>query len=203
VAVGLTAPGRATLLSNVYPLFVGLFGALLFGERLHARTALSAAICTAGAVLVMRDGSGAALAGDLVALAGALLTGIAINLVRKTSQAGADPFILYLSPCLFGLPIMAFSPMPEVTGGLEGILLLVAVGVGAFLAQALMAQGYRSVPAGRGSVIFYWETALTIVLGILLTGELVNARFGAGLVLILVGLWLNREPASGEGAAPA
>jgi drug/metabolite transporter (DMT)-like permease len=107
--------------------------------------------------------------------------------------------MLYLSPCLFGLPLLAFAPAGSAgaAGGAIGLLLLLGVGIGAFMAQAFMALGYKSVPAGRGSIVFYLETALTVLLGALFAGEKFNLRFGAGLALILGGLALNhlRAPA--------
>ncbi|MCX8014052.1 MAG: DMT family transporter, partial [Rectinema sp.] len=83
VAIGLTGPGRATLLSNTYPVFVGIFGALFFGEKPTRAIVLSLVLCTAGAVFVMQDHSGASLAGDLAALAGSILAGLAVNYVRR------------------------------------------------------------------------------------------------------------------------
>lgn len=194
-AISLTGPGRAALLSNVYPLFVAVFGALFFGERVKPRVFACIAICTCGAVLVMRDGSGASLAGDALALGSAVFAGVAVNFVRRATQTD-NPFMLYLSPCLFGLPLFAFVPAAGWTagaasGGLLGLALLVGVGAVAFLAQAFMAYGYRSVQAGKGSVVFYLETALTVLLGALFAGERFNLRFAAGLTLILGGLALN------------
>ena len=191
-AISLTGPGRAVLLSNTYPLFVAVFGALFFGEPFKPRTAASIAICTAGAFLVVRDGSGAALAGDLLALGSAILAGAAVNFVRRASQFD-NPFLIYLSPCLLGLPLFAFAPLPASSGGAAGLGFLLGVGLLAFLAQALMAYGYRSVPAAKGSVVFYGETALTVLLGALFAGESFTARFAAGFALILAGLWLNQS----------
>jgi Predicted permeases len=191
-AISLTGPGRAALLSNIYPIFVALFGALFFGERLSPRVFACIAICTAGAVLVVRDGSGAALSGDLLALGSAVCAGVAINFVRRASQYD-NPFMLYLSPCLFGLPLAAFVPASASlgSGGAIGILLVLGVAGIAFVAQALMAYGYKSVPAGRGSVVFYLETALTVLLGFVFAGEKFTWRFGIGLACILGGLALN------------
>lgn len=195
IAISMTGPGRAALLSNTYPLFVALFGAFFFGEKLSIRVFVCVAICTCGAVLVMRDGSGSSLAGDLVAIGSAVFAGVGVNLVRRGTKT-ENPFMLYLSPCLLGLPFFAFVPAGALAsgsaaGGAVAILLLVGVGVGAFLAQAFMALGYESVPAGRGSIVFYLETALTVLLGALFAGEKFNLRFGLGLALILGGLALN------------
>jgi|DewCreStandDraft_4_1066084.scaffolds.fasta_scaffold00415_59 drug/metabolite transporter (DMT)-like permease len=194
VAISLTGPGRATLLSNTYPVFVGIFGALFFGEKPTRTIVLSLILCTAGAVLVIQDHSGSSLAGDLSALAGSVLAGLAVNFVRRASLAGVDPFVLYLSPCLFGLGLFAAAPLPSADRfSLAGIGTLLVVGAGAFLAQALMARGYRTVPANKGSIVFYWETALTVLLGMMFAGERINGRFVAGLVLIAAGLLVNRQ----------
>ncbi|MFA6507079.1 MAG: DMT family transporter [Treponemataceae bacterium] len=192
-AIALSGPGRATVLSNTYPLFVAVFGALFFGERFRIRTLGSIALCLAGAVLIARDGSGASLAGDLLAVVSSLSAGMAVNIIRRAS-AYENPFMIYLSPCLFGLPLFFFvNPAVQVTaGGLAGLALLLAIGSGAVIAQALMGHGYKTVSAGAGSVVFYWETVLTVILAVLFTGESANARFIAGLVIIMVGLRVNQ-----------
>lgn len=194
MAISLTGPGRAALLSNTYPLFVFVFGALFFGERFDPRVLVSIAVCTVGALLVMRDGSGAALSGDLLAIASAIAAGVAVNFVRRGSQHD-NAFMLYLSPCVFGLPVLAFAPLPPggiAAGGIAGVALLCSVGVLAFIAQSFMAYGYREVSAGAGSVVFYLETAVTVLLGALFAGEVFNLRFAAGLALIVAGLVFNQ-----------
>jgi len=197
-AISLTGPGRAALLSNTYPLFVAIFGGLFFGEGFRPRVIACIAICTCGAALVMKDGSGASLAGDLLAVGSAVFAGVAVNFVRRAT-AYDNPFMLYLSPCLFGLPLFALVPSAGGfsssgamgSGGLLGIAILAGMGITAFFAQALMAYGYRGVPAGKGSIVFYLETVLTVLLGALFAGEKFNLQFGLGLVLILGGLALN------------
>jgi drug/metabolite transporter (DMT)-like permease len=193
VAIAIAGPGRATLLSNTYPLFVALFGVLIFKERATWRLAACLAISMAGAVLVMQDGSSINPLGDLIALAGAVLAGISVNYLRRASSRGVDPFIIYLSPCLFGLPVLAFASLPEPAPGATAVAFLLAVGIGAFIAQALMTYGYRTVNASRGSIVFFAETGITVLLGTLFAGETVTPRFGIGLLLIFAGVWMNRE----------
>jgi drug/metabolite transporter (DMT)-like permease len=113
--------------------------------------------------------------------------------VRKLASTD-DPFTIYLAPCLFGLALFFVVPFPTDlrAAGLAGPLLLFGIAFGSFLGQALMAYGYREVSAGSGSIVFYWETALTIALGALVAGEHMNLRFFIGLALILAGLRLNQ-----------
>jgi len=195
IAIGLTGPGRAILLNNTYPVFVGISGALFFKEKMSPKVFVSLLLCTIGAVFVVRDKSGASFLGDMVAIVGSVTAGISVNVIRKASVAGVDPFILYLSPCVFGLGLFAFASPPSSAGGPVGVLLLCCVGVGAFLAQTLMAYGYKTMPANKGSISFYWETALTVALGAIFAGESLNLMFLVGLCFILLGLWINRSPA--------
>jgi drug/metabolite transporter (DMT)-like permease len=191
-AIGLTGPGRATLLSNVYPLFVAVFAALFFKERFNPITMISIVLCVAGSVLVVRDGSGASALGDAMALGSAAFAGIAVNFVRRASQYD-NVFVLYLSPCLFGLPTLAVGAPDAIAAGFSAWHLAAAVLVGAltFAAQSMMARGYRDVPAGSGSVVFFLETLLTVAFGVAFAGEGLNLRFAIGLALIFAGLWAN------------
>ena len=195
IAISLTGPGRAILLNNTYPVFVGISGALFFKEKMSPKIIFSLVLCTIGAVFVVRDKSGASFLGDMVAIVGSVTAGISVIVLRKASVAGVDPFILYLSPCVLGLGLFAFAPSPSSTGGPVGLLLLFCVGAGAFLAQTLMAYGYKTVPANKGSISFYWEVALTVALGTIFAGETLNLLFLVGLCFILLGLWVNRSPA--------
>lgn len=193
VAITMTSPGRAVLLANTYPVFVTLFGIAFFGEKPNRRVWSSLALCVAGAVLVVRDGSGANLAGDIIAIVSSVFAGIAVNYVRRASTGGVDPFLLYLSPAILGLPVLLFAPVPQAFPGVAPLGFLVGVGVGAFAAQALMARGYRSVSASKGSVTFFLETGLTVLLGALFVGETLSPLFALGLVFIFAGLWFNRR----------
>ncbi len=190
VAIDLTGAGRATVLCNMYPVVVALVAGIVFRERIRPVTVISLALCGIGALVVMRDGSGASLAGDLAAVAAAVLAGFAVNFVRAASAVDS-PFLLYLSPCVFGLPSVLIVRGGLATGfDAAGIAFALAGGVLVFFAQVFMASGYKRVPAGKGSVVFYFETALTMLIGVAL-GERPNARFFLGLALIAGGLVFN------------
>lgn len=197
LAVALTGPGRVSVLGNLYPIFIPVFGSIFFGERFQRGTLPSMVLCTAGVLAVMGDGSGANLTGDVLALGSALFASVAVNLVRRAA-ATDDPVMIYLSPSLFGLVVFAFVKPPAAYPGHIATVAMLGSGVIAFVAQLLMGYGYRHVPAGRGSLVFFWETALTVLLGAVFTGERLNFKFGIGLSLILAGLYLNRQRAEAQ-----
>ncbi|HRZ89950.1 MAG TPA: DMT family transporter [Spirochaetia bacterium] len=186
LAIARTSGGRATLLGNTYPIFVALFAALFFRERLSRAAVPSLALCTLGSALVLNDGAGYPTTGDVLAILSAVFAGLALNHLKR-ARATEDPFTLYLSPCLFGLPVSAVLSARGVAFAPGALALAAGIGVVVFLAQICMTWGYKHVPVSRGSRIFYLETLLAIGFGALL-GERLRPAFFAGGALIAAGL---------------
>lgn len=200
LAIGMTSGGRASMLANTYPVFVALFGRLFFGERARRSAPLALLLCTAGSVLVFNDGAGYSPLGDLFALVSAVFAGLAINHLKR-ARATEDPVTLYLSPCLFGLPVAAAMALGKPVDPSAGaVLLVVALGLVVFLAQVLMTWAYRFVSAARGSRVFYLETVFAVAMGGFI-GERLTAAFFAGAGLIMAGLWLDTRMAGAAAAA--
>lgn len=204
LAIARTSGGRATLLGNTYPIFVALFAALFFRERLSAAAIPSLALCTLGSALVLNDGAGYPTAGDVLALLSAVFAGLALNHLKR-ARATEDSFTLYLSPCLFGLPVSSALAAKGFTFDPGSLALAAGVGVVVFLAQICMTWGYKHVPVSRGSRIFYLETLLAIGFGALL-GERLHPAFFAGGALIAAGLafdaWHASRSVSWKNLAP-
>ncbi len=205
LAIARTSGGRATLLGNTYPIFVALFAALFFRERLSVSAIPSLALCTIGSALVLNDGAGYPTAGDALAILSAVFEGLALNHLKR-ARATEDPFTLYLSPCLFGLPVSGVLSARGFSFDPGALALAAGIGVVVFLAQIFMTWGYKHVPVSRGSRIFYLETLLAIGFGALL-GERLRPAFFAGGALIVAGLafdaWYASRGNSGKSARPA
>ncbi|HRY82047.1 MAG TPA: DMT family transporter, partial [Spirochaetia bacterium] len=134
LAIARTSGGRATLLGNTYPIFVALFAALFFRERLSRAAVPSLALCTLGSALVLNDGAGYPTTGDVLAILSAVFAGLALNHLKR-ARATEDPFTLYLSPCLFGLPVSAVLSARGVAFDPGALALAAGIGVVVFLAQ--------------------------------------------------------------------
>jgi len=188
-AIQLTSSGRATLLVNTYPLFVAILGFLIFKEKITRGTILGLAFCTAGILFVLNDGSHYDVFGDLIALGSGLAAGFAVHYVKICRETD-NSIVIYLSPCLLGLVLLPATYREFRNIRLEGFVLLFLIGLLTFLAQSLMAYGYKEISASRGSVVFFLQTALAIVFSIFVD-ERLSVRFFAGLGLIIIGLALN------------
>lgn len=210
IAISKTSGGRATMLSNTYPIFVALFGRLFFGQKLMPTAIPALVLCTAGSVIILNDGSGYALAGDAMALLSAVFAGLAVNHLKR-ARVTDDPVALYLSPCVFGLPVVA--SLAVATGGMPStphpaaIAMAVGLGIIVFAAQILMTWGYKYVNAASGSRIFYLEIVFAVLLGALI-GERLKPAFFVGAAVIFAGLSLDwialiRQKSAGVRQQPA
>jgi len=189
LAIHLTSSGRATLLVNIYPLFVAILGFLVFKEKISKNTIVSLVFCTVGVLFVLNDGSNYGILGDLVALGSGIAAGFAVHFVKKSRETD-NSLVIYLSPCLFGLGLLPFTSGEFTRVNPDGFALLFSVGLLSFLGQFLMAYGYREISASKGSIVFFLETALAIVFSTFID-ERLSARFFAGLGLIVIGLAMN------------
>ncbi len=193
LAIAWTSGGRSTMVSNTYPIFVALFGSLFFGSKLLPTAIPALALCTVGSVVILNDGAGYSLLGDGLALVAAMLAGMAVNHLKR-ARTTEDPVSLYLSACMFGLPVAAALALGS--GGLPArltlvpILLSVLLGLVVFAAQILMTWAYKYVSAARGSRIFYLETIFAVGFGALI-GERLKPAFFLGAAIIMGALWLD------------
>lgn len=193
-AIGLTSGGRATLLNNLYPFFVALFGGLFFRERLRPVQLLFMLVSFAGTAVIFWDGSHYPLAGNLLALASALIVGLSVNFMKLARESN-NSFLLYFWICLFGtlftIPFMvpALPLLPELPP--TDWLLVSGAAVVVFVAQMLFTWGQKYITAVRNSAISFLKLPLTIVLSFFLLGEVMTRRFWVGFALVAAGLLLD------------
>ncbi len=188
-AIQMTGSGRATLLLNTFPIFVVLFGYVIFRETIGITQLFSVGLCVIGVVLVFYDGSSYSLTGNLIGLASGVGRGMAVHFIKR-SAARNHPVIVYMSACFWGmllLPVTA-SQISDIRWN-SGFLLM-SIGILAFVAQIFMTRGIRHVSTITASLLAYTTIPLTIFFGMLL-GEELRGKFFLGIVFILAGLIVN------------
>jgi len=192
MAIRMTGSGRATLLSNTFPIFAALFGFLMFNEKSGVAQIVSIALCVLGVGFVFYDGSATNVWSNLIALSVGMLRGIATHFFKRSAEEN-HPIIVYLATCLFGLIILPFT-MNEVANITPSfLLLLLLIGTLALAAQIFLGYGFRSVMATKASIITYASIPLTVFLGYCI-GEELKPRFFLGTAVIILGLLINSMP---------
>jgi drug/metabolite transporter (DMT)-like permease len=193
-AIGLTSGGRATLLNNLYPFFVALFGGMFFREKFHPLQLVFMLVSFAGTVVIFYDGSHYPLAGNLMALASALIVGLSVNFM-KVAREKNNTFLLYFWICLFGTlfsaPFMVTSLPVLKELRARDWLLVCGAAVVVFAAQSLFTWGQKYMTAVRNSVISFLKIPATLFLSFLLLGEVMTPRFWIGCALVAAGLILD------------
>ncbi len=191
ISIQITSSGRATLVTNIFPIFVVIFAFLFFKEKIYLSNIISILLCIIGLIFVFYDGSKYPIFGDLLALSAAILAGLSVIFIKKL-RADNNSIIVYLPVCIFGLLLTSFSAKQVIHLNMQLVLLLIFIGIAAFLAQVFMTYGFKYVSSTKGSIITFSKIPMTIGLSLFI-GEEFKLKFIIGTVLIIAGLIINRK----------
>jgi len=134
-----TSVANSVVLVNTNPLWVGILSPLVTGERVHRLTAMGIALSLVGGVLIGfgdMSATGAALRGDLLAVAGGMCAAVYLMLGRNLRRHmpvsayvlicyGSAAIVLWILVWLFRQPVSGFSS--ETWGAFLGMALIAQV----------------------------------------------------------------------------
>ncbi|WP_246504053.1 DMT family transporter [Plastoroseomonas arctica] len=186
--------GLASILNATTPVWGVLLALVFFGERPGALR-LAGMVCGVLGVVVLMGGPSAAEAFPVALILGATLSYALSGLwARRVARDGIAPLAaaagqvtasaLLLAPVAFWQGVPALPPMDTV---------LALLGLGLASTALAYAIFFRIIALAGGQNVMLVTLLIppvAILLGILVLGEAVLARHGAGLVLILAGLAL-------------
>jgi drug/metabolite transporter (DMT)-like permease len=200
---------EATVIQYLNPVFTALLAAVLLGERLRWRAALSVLGSLTGLLLVVRP---AFLFGGVeslnpvasaVALAGAVFSAGAYVTVRRIGRAEHPLVVVFWFPLVatpLSLPLVL--PVWQWPTPLEWLALL-GVGVTTQVAQVFMTRGLQKEPAARATAVSYLQIVFAAFWGAVVLGERPEASAMAGALLIIASTLLLLEGRKGRREAPA
>ncbi len=193
------ASSLTSLLIAADPLLVALF-ALRFdsGERVGGPRLVGLAIGMVGVVVLL----GLDVGGDAQRLLGAALVLIAAVgyaasalLIKRPAIASLPSLGVVTVECTTATIVLlplAVTRLPARIPDLEVILSLVVLGlICTALAYLTFFALVAEVGASRGTVITYVNPAISVLLGVTLLGEPLNAAIIVGFLLIIVGSWVS------------
>jgi drug/metabolite transporter (DMT)-like permease len=185
---------NAALIGACAPFLIVPVGAVLFREYIHPRALLCAVIAFAGVALVLLSappGGDASLEGDVFGvLAMLLLVGYVASARYFRRDLDVTAFMATVCPIatLAVLPVaLAHGGALEVsqTGWTYVLILSLTSGIAA---QGLLIYAQKTIQIGTIGIAQDAQPALAVVWSFLLLGEIVNARQGVGIAIVIAGL---------------
>jgi drug/metabolite transporter (DMT)-like permease len=178
----------ATAIGFAAPLFVVMLAALILSERVHIYRWSAVVIGFIGVVVIVGPEAGmaeSALLGAMFALAGALLSALAMIFLRRMSaheHSITIAFYFMLTTCVlsvFTIPLGWNMPTSEQA------LVLIATGISGGIGQLFLSFSYRYSEASLLAPFDYTGLIWAVILGYFLFGELPAQQVWAGALIVI------------------
>jgi drug/metabolite transporter (DMT)-like permease len=206
------ASNGAVLVPGLIPVITLVLARMVFGERVHARQAIGAALSIGGLVLVVGpvlSADSRALAGDVLFLGSAVMWAIYSIIGRAATRRFPASVATLLGTSLGTLVLLPLAILGQAVDphgveltarALAGVLYLGSVGT--VVSFVLFYEGVRLIGAARATAY----TVLVPVFGLFLTTLLLAEPLGplgiVGAAVVIGGLWLTQSrPARSEEVA--
>ena len=197
------ATGVAAVLANAQPLLILLPAWWLFGERITARSGVALGVGFTGLLVVSVPGGGGS--GALLSLVAA--AAVTAGTLMCRAMGDLDVVVLSAAHFLIGGLVLAgvafaVEGSPAIDWTPRFVIVLAFLGLVATAATTL--AWFVEVQRSRLSSLTVWMFLVPVfglLIGIVVLGERPTAWTGAGIALVLVGMWvaLTKQPVPGSG----
>ncbi|MHC4461877.1 MAG: DMT family transporter [Planctomycetota bacterium] len=182
--------GKGMVLVSSYPIFASIFSAIFLKERLRVLNFTAILTALVGIYFIAYNkGQDFTLLVfgkyELLAVFGAVIAGIAINLIRKLHDTD-DSLAIYFSQCVVGMWLVVIPAFKsDIVVGLEAVFILLGMGVSITVGQLLMTQGMKYVPVKIGSLLLLLDPVLCFIAGVVIFSEPLTLFCLLGSVLVV------------------
>ena len=178
---------QASLLKQTSPIFIPIFAFFWINESIGLKTIIAIFIGFLGVVLIINPGGADSPLNIvvLIALAGAMLAGLAKVIIRKMSATETPGRIVFYF-ALIGTIVSAIPAMLSWVS-LSWIHLgsLAAIAVFSTIAQLSISKAYSHAPAGQLGPYTYTSVAFAAFFGWLIWDEVLNLNTLIGILIIV------------------
>ena len=199
-SIHFTSVANSTLLANFAPVFVVLYGWQMLGHRVTNRFLLAMAVALAGTILLVGSDfrlQPRALLGDLLGLTTAVFYAGYLVSVKNLRGRFSTVVIMARSGLATGaalLPIALISGEKFFPHTTHGWLVLAALALISHVGgQSLIAFALAKLPASVASVSLLVQPVTATIAAAVLLHEPVALWQGAGVVLVLAGVFVARQ----------
>jgi drug/metabolite transporter (DMT)-like permease len=199
--------GRAAVIIANNPILIGLFAALLFGEKLTGKKIVGILLSICGAIIVITKGQPTTLLaggigqGELL-IFGCVVSWVIYSLVGRVAMRGLTPLVAVTYAALIGTGLLLFPALGEgVFSALSDYSLLAWICLlylslcGTVLSFVWYYQGIQQIGSTRAGQFINLVPVSAVLLSAWLLDEPVTGSLLVGLLLVSGGIYLNnRQP---------
>ena len=205
----------ATLLNQTQPVFTMLFSWLLLREqpRRVALAALALTLAGVAAIVGVRHLTLGSWRGELLGVASAIGSGIAVTSVRASRRASTDgtppetTWSVFFSFTFLGALVTLPTTLPPfgqwLTPTTGEWALLAGVALTSVAAQVIMTEAIGHLTGVQSGIISQLTVPMTVAIGLLFLGERLTLSFVIGAALIVSGVTLTIAAAGARARARA
>lgn len=199
------AAGRASLIIAANPVFIALFSAAFFKEKLGPIKTLGIAISVAGAATVVAKGNPMAIfrgnigLGELY-IVGCVASWVAYSLIGKVAMKDLSPLLAVTYACIIGAFGLFFPALGEgMAGSVAHYSIAAWMGIFylGFLGSALgfvwYYEGIRAVGPSRAGVFINLVPLSSVILAYLILHETLDVSMLIGALLVILGVYLTNR----------
>jgi len=201
MAIPRTSIANATFFATTAPIWVVVFGWLLFRQQAGSTTLLGLALCLSGGGFLIGESfqiRPEGLTGDALGVATGVFFGLyflAVQAARKDAGAARVTFeasLITTVILLIAALAMEKQMLPVSLAGLGALLGMSWVShVGG---QGLLSVALGKLPATFSSLVIFLEAIAAALFAFLLLGEPISLMQGLGGLLIMIGIYVARPP---------
>lgn len=186
-AVARMPVAEATAISFLNPLITMGLAVLILGERITVRKYIAAGLAIAGALLILKPGTGAFQPASLLALAAALFMGVEAIFIKRLSDTEPALRVLLINNTIGAAVSLTVAGFAWTWPSGEQWMLLIALGIVMVCGQSLFIQ---SMKRGEASVVipaFYTVLVFAACYDFVFYGVLPTWIAAIGAALIVAG----------------
>lgn len=183
--------GKGTVFSYSYPVFASIFSGLFLKERIRPMKWCFIVTAFLGIYFLATGNPVEALSPspsgwyELLAIGGAVCSGIAIVLVKKLHDTDSS-YAIFFAQCLVGFWLFVVpANVAADSGGMSEGMVLLSIGVVAAVGQLLMTEAYRHVTVTTGALLNMLVPVFNFALAVAVFHESFTSIEIAGTALVL------------------
>ena len=181
----------STVIQYTYPIFISIFAALLFKEKINFKLISALFIGWFGILIILNPYQSKLYEIDnfsiFIAFVGALTTSLAYIAVKKLSSREDIFIIIKYFPLISVITLLPIVCLNWITPQANDLIWIIGIGIFTQAGQTFLTLGLKNLPASQASSINYLQVLFGAIWGIYIFGENITLNFVIGSLFVLLG----------------